>query len=129
METTSCEQEKRNAIVTKQMSSMLDKLSGFQEENDKLKTENARLKDEMQTLQSGFDKVDRELKKKIEYAANLEIQLMDTKASRDELYVESRKVINNVRLWMQEHEKAKQQLRHELAANSEAFATLQQQNE
>lgn len=129
METTSSEQEKRTSIVAKQMSSMLDKLGAFQKENDKLKNESALLKNEMQTLQSGMDKVDRELKKKIEYAANLEIQLMDTKASRDELYGESSKLINNVRLWMQEHEKDKQQLVCQIAANSKAFATLQQQNE
>lgn len=128
IENESKDQEIRNAMVAKKMTGMLGQLSNFQHENDELKTENSRLVVEMQALQSGVEKLDMELKMKVEKASNLEIQLMDTKALRDEIYEESRKIIHSVRLWMREHEKAKTHLQFEVTANNEAVTHLKHQN-
>lgn len=118
--------QNRNEIVKDQLDHCLVEIQRIHTEKDNLQQKNEDLQRDIKSLYGAFNDLNKEYQCKTE---NVMMELTDTKVSREELCSESRNVVQNVRLWVQEQKKINNKLYGKLREKNAQLARLKQQKE
>lgn len=116
--------QSRNDIVKEQMDHCLVEIHRIQNEKDNLQMRNDELQRDIKSLYCAFNDMNKEYQSKTE---NVLMELTDTKISRDEICSESRNVVQNVRLWVQEQKRINNKLCGKLKEKNGQIAKLRQE--
>lgn len=116
--------QSRNDIVREQMDHCLIEIHRIQIEKDNLQMRNDELQKDIKSLYCAFNDMNKEYQCKSE---NVLMELTDIKISRDEICSESKNVLQNVRLWVQEQKKINNKLCGKLREKNNQIARLRQE--
>ncbi|KAJ8958819.1 hypothetical protein NQ318_019579 [Aromia moschata] len=105
MQATVSKLEEKSQLLKGQLERYLDELQGVQREKEALVQKNCELLSELRSLQSNFGSVAKHQRYTSDSVKVLESELIEMRHERDEVCLESRNVINNVRAWLQEQRK------------------------
>ncbi|XP_025833083.1 restin homolog isoform X1 [Agrilus planipennis] len=87
---------------TQEVEQYLQEIQNLQADKETTEQKYKILKTELQGLQSAFDNLSKQYMNKAESLISLEMELVDTKSSHTQLCNESKKVVDNVRCWLEE---------------------------
>lgn len=118
--------ESRNEIVKEQLEQCLIEIQRIQTDKETLIRRNSELQHEMKSLQNAFSDLNREYQYKTE---SVMMELVDTKTSRNELCVESRSVVQNVRMWLQEQRRLNEKLSGKVRDKNNVIERLKQEKQ
>uniref|UniRef100_A0A6P7FHT2 Uncharacterized protein LOC114328083 isoform X3 n=1 Tax=Diabrotica virgifera virgifera TaxID=50390 RepID=A0A6P7FHT2_DIAVI len=105
MQTTVTNLEERSQLLKGQVEQYLVELQVVQKEKDSLHIRNQDLLRELRALQTSYDQQSGQQRYNEEAIKSLESELKDVKKNRDDIYLESRTVVDYFRLWLQEQKK------------------------
>lgn len=118
--------QNRNEIAKEQLDRCLIEIQRIQMEKDSLQQRNDDLQRDIKTLHNAFNELNKDYQCKTESAM---MELVDTRASRDEVCLESRCVVQNVKLWIQEQKKINDRLCEKLKDKTSTIARLRGEKE
>lgn len=118
--------ESRNEIIKEQLEQCLIEIQRIQTDKETLIRRNNELQHEMKSLQTAFSDLNREYQYKTE---TVMMELVDTKTSRDELCVESRSVVQNVRMWLQEQRRLNEKLSGKVRDKNNVIERMKQEKQ
>lgn len=114
--------QEQNQTVGEQLEQCLLELQALQADKDAVEQKNEQLLVELQSMQTAFTNLSRECFVKAK-------ELHDTKSSKNQVCVESRNIIENVRSWLQEQKKLNDKLNEKMKEKNLMIQRLKQQNE
>lgn len=114
--------QEQNHTISEQLEQCLLELQALQSDKDGVEQKNEQLLVELQSMQNAFTNLSRECFVKTK-------ELHDTKSSKNQVCVESRNIIENVRSWLQEQKKLNDRLNEKMKEKNMIIQRLKVQNE
>lgn len=113
-------------MAGRQLQQCLGEMNGLQIERDQLAAKNVAMQKELQAVHCAYNNLNHSYQELLKSVVSLETDLIESKLNRDEICVESRNVVNNVRNWLEDQTFINEQIQQKIRDDNNTIERLTQ---
>lgn len=121
--------QQRGQSASEQLEQCFLELQAIQADKQAMEQKNQELTQELESLQNAFGTLNREYHCKTESVVSLEVELSNARSSRQEICMESKNVVENVRAWLQEQKRVNDYLNGKMKEKNDLIKKLKYEKE